>query len=746
MAKKQVIAHFMHESERDAVVPHLSNPTITDSYVLGDIEEADMPALEQQGIIFQELTEAQEPAPEVPAPEERVLGTTNGPGPDPAPALRGPVGSDMYYLTLSGPLLPQWRMQLEALGADFRVGLPDYRWIARIPPGQVAAVQALPFVKDLKMRESDRNLPTKQELARFGTPNNVREMLTYDILLDRAAPLDKFRAWLEERGIAIAASEANKVRIHLLDHDPLLQDIAEQTDWVIDIQPYVPPELHNDRARVLLGVDGSPTAVPQFHFPLEGDGEIVGVADTGLDEAHCDIAGHIKGVVALGRENDASDPHGHGTHVTGSILGNGCASQGAIRGVAPHAQVFFQSLLDHNGKLGGLPFRLNTLFAEAYQAGARIHNNSWGAATMAEYQANSLEVDEYVHGQKDMLIVISAGNEGTAADPLVGTRNSIAGSVDWLSVGDPATAKNALTVGASRSDRSVGGYSSLTYGNAWPLKFPVPQIAQEMISGDPESMAAFSSRGPCDDLRIKPDVVAPGTDILSCKSSSAPLRNFWGPDPINPNYAYMGGTSMAAPLVSGCAALVRQYYRQDRSHMPSAALLKATLINSTRTLTGASSIAEFATLPNYHQGFGCIYLPHAVPNSLVPQFGLEYYDNWSDPMQYFTASGQRRRFSITLNAGGWLRVTLAYTDPPARALINNLNLFLELPDRSKKFGNMDAPQGLNRPDTKNNVEVIRLDDALPGRYLIQITAQNLFQPQDFALVITGKLSTPITEV
>ena len=94
-------------------------------------------------------------------------------------------------------------------------------------------------------------------------------------------------------------------------------------------------------------------------------------------------------------------------------------------------------------------------------------------------------------------------------------------------------------------------------------------------------MADFSSRGPCEDGRIKPDIVAPGTWIASLRSAFANDENAWAP--ISDNYLYQGGTSQAGPHVSGGAAVFVQYY--DENHggaTPSPALVKAALINSGR--------------------------------------------------------------------------------------------------------------------------------------------------------------------
>lgn len=124
---------------------------------------------------------------------------------------------------------------------------------------------------------------------------------------------------------------------------------------------------------------------------LYGQGQIVAVADTGLDTG--DMAtlsadfGRVRQGFAWGRPDSWSDSDGHGTHVAGSVLGSGILSgsdpashryEGSFAGVAPEAELVFQSLLDAEGGLSGIPDDLGALLGQAYSAGARIHTNSWG--------------------------------------------------------------------------------------------------------------------------------------------------------------------------------------------------------------------------------------------------------------------------------------------------------------------------------------------------------------------------------
>lgn len=745
----------MDERELRAATSAMLNARITESYVAGEIDENRIENLRKQGLIIDDVSGGQKSI-ETPGRDSELLGgikqvktraTLLGGA---ANASLGPseLSVPRYYLIeIEGPLLEEVRSEFLQRGIELLEYVPHNSYTAKLTRNQAADIKLLPIVVSVRPYGANDVGPIilskkkKKEVTTLGPASIAGEKMFFDIRLHSEDTNITVLGRLNTLGVTVIGAIKKKIRIEIAADSENLEQISLWPE-VAEIAEYVPPKLFNDFARRILGIDGGdPHNSDSIQY--SGEGQIVGIADTGIDSEHPDLSRRIIKIISRGRENDHSDPHGHGTHVAGSIVGDGSSSNGTIRGTAPNARIVFQSLLDSKGELGGLPLDLGELFEQAYKDGVRIHNNSWGSSTPSYYTFSSMEVDEYVSKRKDMLIVIAAGNEGQSSE----RRNSKAGFVDWLSIGSPASCKNALTVGASRSDRMNGAYSGFTYNEAFGDSFPDAPIADQKVSGDSECLAAFSSRGPCDDRRIKPDVVACGTDIASTKSSAAPLRNFWGPYPENDKYAFMGGTSMATPLIAGCAAIVREYYVKERKHNPSAALLKATLINSTKWLSGTDSNADIATMPNYHQGFGLVYLPFAIPSSMRPNYRLDFMDSWQDGHMQFIRTGQKFRFKISISGSEQMRICLTWTDAPGRGLQNNLNLFLQHVATSQKWiGNQDLPNGLNVPDPDNNVEVIRLSNPPPGEYIIQITATNLLKmPQDFALVIVGDLVSSLKQ-
>src|SRR5262249_43548598 len=132
-----------------------------------------------------------------------------------------------------------------------------------------------------------------------------------------------------------------------------------------------------------------------------------------------------------------------------------------------------------------------------------------------------------------------------------------------------------------------------------------------LYADGPDAMADFSSRGPCEDGRIKPDVVAPGTWISSLRSVYANDDFSWGF--ISDRYMYEGGTSQAGPPAPGGAAVFVQYYRElNTNRTPSPALVKAALINSAVDMDDS---VETGPVPNMDEGWGRIYLPNLILSS-----------------------------------------------------------------------------------------------------------------------------------
>jgi serine protease AprX len=770
VGKFRVKAFFMHEREKAAAAQAASDGAITDGewtdgYVMGVVDEATIPELTQKGLVITpiEMLQGDDDAQASRSVRSvtqtarrqgaRMLGQSST-GKAVADKIQSvlDISPQFYIVRLNGPLTEARRGRLEVMGVALLERISSNKYTVRLDGNQAVDLAKEPFVDTIRLYSEQDTLAGAQRSAsqtvRATTTGGLSFTAVHAVRVHRAEDASTVVDWLRKRfNVKPLLVKDDVINIALPEAGDEVAEVARRPE-VATIEAIQPARPLDRMARGILRLEAR-----GLSLGLEGEGEIIGIADTGLDEHHPDFAGRIVQIVARGRPGpppDGSDPEGHGTHVAGCALGDGRNSNGEVQGAAPKARLFFQSILDPRGGLGGLPSDLKLLFEEAYQAGVRIHNNSWGAFGYARYSVTSLDVDRFVAEHPDMLIVIAAGNDGLAVPRVRGAKTTAkAGFVDWPSVAAPATAKNGLTVGASRNGRKQGGYAELTFGQAWKDRYPKAPIADDLVSGNPDCLAAFSSRGPSDDQRIKPDVVAPGTDIAAARSSQAPLYKFWGAYPNNPYYAFMGGTSMAAPYVAGCAALVREYFvKHMKWSTPSAALLKATLINGTQRLSGYDAVAALAGEPNFHQGFGRIDMANTIPSPLSPDLRLAFVDSWKTAM-LFARTGQSFRWQIKAGDRLPLRACLAWTDLPLRGLQNQLLLLMDDEQGQKFTGNRNAAATLKIAgmiaDPNNNVQIVRVETVHPGLFTIVVNATNLLQPeQSFALVVTGDLQSPLS--
>ena len=481
-------------------------------------------------------------------------------------------------------------------------------------------------------------------------------------------------------------------------------------------------------------INGSNRPVPGYaawlaQEGLDGTGVIVSVVDTGIDPLHPDLAGRITRIeYGNPAESERADTGGHGTHVAG-IIGGAPTAQTALledpdgfafgQGVAPKVSFINQNAL---GTFTGFDLKaeLERFSRDAYRGGARIWNSSWhtGEGNRPGYLLShrtmdvlTRDADVETAGSEEFLFVFSAGNAG-ASGPTA-----------------PHEAKNIIAVGASNSGRGAVAYG---------------------LSSDIDGIASFSSRGPAKDGRIFPTISAPGANVMSARSTAGTSCN----TPDAAIYAICSGTSMAAPHVTGAAALIHQWWKNDHADdLPSPALVKALLVNSATDM-GSKNI------PNRDEGWGRVNLGSLFGDTA----GL-----FQDQQTSLGAPGETAAQTVTVaDATKPLKVTLAWSDAPGTAvggddgaapedpaLVNDLDLVVEQLDAAgnvtKTFYGNNFTKGwsvaASAPDRLNNLENVYIEVPSPGEYRVTVVAANVpgdgvpfsgdETDQDFALVIRG---------
>ena len=675
---------------------------------------------------------------------------------------------DAYLVQVRGSLRPEWQAALARVAAVHPYAPPD---TVRMVLGAAAvdAVRGLEFVTRVRRYGLPDTLTPSMVAFLGGVAEEAPDRPTaFDVTLHEAGSGDRVVALLAEFPAAkVLARGGRALRFEAPAGAAVLSAVAQLPE-VQAIAPYTPPVLQLDEAVGLIGAGVVGPATPGGPVPAwTGAGEVVAIFDSGIDPTHPDLAPALAAPPAAYGAGSAIDAHGHGTHVAGIVAGRGVASGGTVRGVAPGAQVYSVGIRTASGVLD-IPPDLGTLLALAVAAGAKVVNLSWRAKLDPDYDIYGESVDRFARANPDVLVVVAAGNEGRAGSPLAHPPDPPAhhGRHMPSTVGAPAVGKNVLTVGACRNVRP--GYAA-TWGGAPGAEFLLPPASAEPVAGPPQFPAALSSRGPTRFSSVKPDLLAPGTMVLSAKASGAgagagAIYTAFGATPAA--YGYLSGTSMATPMVAGAAAVVREYLRVARgTPAPSAALVKALLILAAVPLAAANSHSVLTGpavgYPDFDQGFGVLDLRALLPHPAAPPGRrLAFADVRNDSPGALQArqppGGPRRSvqsYAVTVPAGaaGPLRVALVWTDPPGRGVQNRMSLRLHSPGQAPVFGNethpfyadpADIAAGAQVLDKNNNVLVAGLPAAAAGTYKLTVTAESTSVPyQGYALAVLGSVAS-----
>jgi subtilisin-like proprotein convertase family protein/subtilisin family serine protease len=561
---------------------------------------------------------------------------------------------------------------------------------------------------------------------------------------------------------------------------------------VVAIEPDREPELLDERAAQIVAGNLDP---PGFTLP-GGAGylgwlvdpsripdqttfdDTIDVTDTGLDggidpPAHPDFReqGSASNDDRVSYVNNhtgetPSDCSGHGTNTASIATGYNTSGGSDFRdgegfnhglGVAPFARVGVSKIFPSCGAQFAQP-NYGNVAAEAHLDGAVISNNSWGEGnndSWGTYSSRSRLYDRLVRdarpsdsafplaGNQQMVEVFAAGNDGDDnprfADEGYGT------------ISAEGSAKNVITVGASESVRLSGTDGcGVTDAQA--------NSARDIVN--------FSSRGPTDDGRLKPDLVAPGTHITGARPQHAGYigngvcNNF----PGTTWYTVHSGTSQAAPQVSGAAALVRRWYRHTQLNDdpslegPSPALTKALLVNNATDLAGGDNGKgdTIAAGPNTDQGWGRVNLGNIFDSTT-----RRYRDQL--PADILNDSGHTRVRAYSVpDPNRPIKVTLAWTDAPGPTsgdpVVNNLDLAVDAGGRTYKgnvFSGSTSRTG-GTADARNNVESVYLPAGSATRIGVTVRGTSIAgdgvpgvgddTDQDYALVVSNAQGLPPTPV
>jgi uncharacterized membrane protein len=687
--------------------------------------------------------------PSVPAKLERSA-TTGQPG--------------LYIVQFSGPIRDAWIQAIASAGLEIITYIPDYGYLVW---GDSVALSRLSIAAPL--RWSGVYQPFYALHPALALPEELEDEVEVVIqVYNHPGAMETLRE-IQHGSIEVLSPPQQVLSYYNLS----VRVATDQLTWlvslpdVVNVEPFPHFEpLDELQGQILAGhLNGAGTqpSGPGYLAWLQSVGfstdpadyPIVDVTDDGIDDGsdtpiHADfyVLGSKLNADRLAYNfNWSTDPAadgegGHGNLNASIVVGYNDLTGAAYEdgngynyglGISPYGRVAGSKVFCNSG-----PWCAGTdhgaIISQTYALGGRISSNSWGSPfALGDYDIAAQTYDALVRdaqsgggpfvGNQEIIILFGAGNAGPSGN----------------TVSSPSTAKNIIAVGAAENYRPTW-----TDGCG-----KGPSDADSAMD-----IAGFSSRGPTDDGRVKPDLVAPGTHIIGAASQDPGYNGATVCDQYHPPaqtlYAASSGTSLSAPAAAGAASLIHRYY-QDHfgGQPPSPAMVKAYMLNATRYLNGTGA---GGTLPSNDQGYGEILLGMAFDGT--PRVAVDQSEVLTDSGEIYEMQGW------VADPAQPFRVTLAWTDAPGPtvgdAYVNNLDLEVVIDGEVFK-GNVfsgDTSITGGAADPRNNVESVFLPAGQRGAFTVRVIATNIAgdglpgnadsTDQDFALVVHNGVQSIVT--
>jgi hypothetical protein len=610
-------------------------------------------------------------------------------GSPPLGDVAGPGSAGKRFLVqLDGPMTEERRASLAAAGVAIGEYYPANAYVARLDKADAAAVGRLAFIRWFApISESWKVDPEVGRPAQ--TPEfraleaQGREALIVTLYRDeRADAADA--AILAVPGTRIMWSERVGGSQTLAVEAPagsVLRLAAIGAVAYVEPAPEVQARNVDTRWIVQSNIQDQ---TPLYDRGLHGEGQVVGVLDDKLDVNHCSfkdtdpIGPDHRKIVAYNTQQGVG---GHGTHVSGIAVGDG-GDFGETRGVAYLGRLCYDDIPNFNESA------VYTALSTHHDQTARVHTNSWGNDGTKAYDSLCRGFDALQYDNEESMVVLAVTNAGDLRNP--------------------ENAKNLLAIGGS---------------------FDYPNQHQHCTGGV----------GPTTDGRRKPEVYAPGCDILSSQAGT------------QCGVVSFSGTSMATPAVAGTGLLVRQYFtegfypsgapNESDGFTPTGTLVKAALVNSSVDMTGVNGY------PTNLEGWGRVLADNALYFSGEARRLIVSDVRNADGL----STGQTVDLPVAVTGGGeQLRITLVWTEPPANAgasfaSINDLDLEVIAVDGTVYKGNVFSG-GISVPggskDDRNNVEQVHLNAPSPGQWTVRIVGAAVNEgTQGYSVVVSGEVDS-----